>query len=269
MSSSQVEEAEITLTKSANMTTVNGTTTGGANTTNAVTGLVAGEWWPRMSSPSSGTLGTTYNQQTQKVFVNNTNAYSKDLTDAFFSIDNLCDDPSSSDKIKFQGTSSDTGSKKVRTWQKVGSAVMVEDVILNGVTLVQGSNTVDKAYRGQVLATADNTPIALAGVLNGYIGAQQIMALAAGDGWFSSEIDLAMVATLDDTGTIAGREATPPGTYTRPWNQSVGLPITNSTSTNVLTATHSNGIWGRQQFACFLPPVAGLKLRCHLGGEST
>lgn len=279
MSTTAVTGDEMLLLKSAAITTdyPGTTTTGGALNGATMTGGSVGEWFPTIPAPASGVLDTDFAFQYQKAGLANTNAHSHDLANAIWWVRNLLNDPAGAGAVKYQSTSpSDDGTVKMRHWINVGGSLVMEDVVLNGVTLVSGIQLPSRVYRNRALLTISDVATNLSGNLTTKVGTEQIGLLPSGYGWGTGELRFAMVATLyktsdgsGETGTVANNQTSPGLTLSKPWNEATALPIRNSFSLNTLTAGYVNGIWGKEELQPFMPPIGRVDLVPHWKGAST
>lgn len=195
---------------------------GGTSTTDDITGASTAELLPRMSAQASGTLGTDIERQYQGADVHNLNA-TDDFIAPFFFLYGLIKVPAAAEKLRWVSDSaSDGSSKKRRAWCKVGSAIVVEDTILNGTTQAVGSHNVAEVYLARTLLVSNDAPTTPTGAIALYSGnsgpGELISQLLAGDDWMSGQLDAGWVVTPSPTDEWDDRKTDPGVTYTRPWN---------------------------------------------------
>lgn len=193
---------------------------GGTGTTNDVTGASNTEVLPNMAAQESGTLGTDIERQYQGMDLTNTDD-TYNLENPFFFIYGLIKVPTSATKLHVVSTSSsDNSTKKRRHWCKVGSALVVEDIICNGTTSAIGAQNVAEVYLARTLLTSNDDPATPAGDFTLSSGAttpdEELAKLIDAYDWMSGQLDVGFISTLNPTAEWTNRKTDPvPVGYSR------------------------------------------------------
>lgn len=214
---------------------------GGAKSTNVITGGTVGEV---LFTMGSGMLGSGSKVQHGKAFYVNENA-TDDLSDAVIWGPNFLDTNAGSDTWSFESNSEDDDdTKKVRfQGYDINGDPYQEEVLCDGTNLVTTTNPFSARHRcdSRNASTGALTPLAGDGTI--YQDLDEIGQIPSGYYSATSEIDLWLPATLNDTGTTPDAATAPAGSsYSRPRVLEDGLAVANS---GVLTATAGQGIWSR------------------------
>lgn len=218
---------------------------GGAPTANIINGSSVGEAHFSMGSSMEG--GGSKVQRSKLFYINESTT--DDLTSAKIYIANALDTVAGNDEWRFVSDSADDDdSDDGITYRGIGFDTagdpLQEEVVGNGTSEVL--SLADFSVRGRV-ETRNN----LSGELqpmagNGTIkkGTSAIGAIPAGYYSATSEIDIWLPSTLDDTGEAddAGTDPDGLGTFTRPRTFAGGLAVANS---GTLSAESGQGVWSR------------------------
>jgi len=257
-------ESEVKLRQSILRPADSSSPAGGGSTEDDITGATTNEWFPMLAAPASGDLGVDHAEQFQAACYHNLSE-TNNLLNSLFWCRNLLSVPGAAGTSKFVSSSSDDdNTKKMRTWLKVGSALIVEDVILNGTSQVSGFQNLSECYLSRVLLVSSDVATNLVGELTQSVGSgpEEIGRIPAGMGWASGELEFAASASLNDTVEVANRHTSPGLTFTRPRNSSSAL------DTGTIEAESYRKIWGRHRRQPGMPALGQVDLKFRLEGDS-
>jgi hypothetical protein len=183
---------------------------------------------------------------------------------------NALDQLSAASTIKLLSNSaSDGSSKKARIYGKnnANGVIETEDVTLNGVTSVTSTKTFLEIYRVSLLLVSDGSITTAVGdievrrntdnVLLGIIPGSGFSGLGTGYSWATTEIDIGLAATVNDSLTSANRKTAPAGiTFSRPRTEAAALTIPGAD----LAAGAAIGVWQRYTLkpGMLPPPSTGV-----------
>lgn len=244
---------------------------GGNPTETEITGASSAEVLPPMAAQESGTLGTDIERQYQGADIHNLST-TDNLVSPYFFVYGLIQVPVSAAKLRYVSTSSSDGAtKKRRHWIKVGSSMLVEDVVLNGTSQVAGAQNAAEVYASRTLLASNDQPTTLVGDLTLSSGnsapGTEIAKIINGYDWMTGQLDAGWFSTLSPTSTWTNRKTDPSVTYTRPGNLATAI-----TCPVDIPAVVSDPSYGRLVFRQTLEPgMPNLPLASFLvafGGDS-
>lgn len=261
-----VTSGDLILYQSATMgTSFTTATIGGATSSTPITGGTVGEV---LFTMGSSILGGGDKTQYEKVFVANTNA-SDDLTSSVVYIKNSLDIVVSNNIPAAVSTSAsdDTTAKITVIGLDSAGAPQSEDIRLNGTASVTGFLTFSKIHRVELR----NYISGLLQLANGDItiscGATALGIIPTGYKTATAEIDIGLVATLDDDGTTTTPIVAPSGiSFTRPRTVATGLSVANA---GTLTHAKGNGVWVKWVLAERANPSADVEVILSISGSTT
>ncbi len=269
MSSTQVDASELELQSCSLVPTGNSAPSGGGCSGVQITGTTIGDWIASLSAPSSGALDVGFAWQYQAACLVNTNAYAHNFVSGQWWIPQIYVDPTTPGAMNIVSASSlDSATTKIRNWSNVGGSLIVEDIILNGVTAVNGAHTNIRTYRSVALVTSSDVLTVVNGPLTITNAGGGGAIIPTGASWASGEVSFSASATANDTVATANRLDTTHVvdslTYTRP--NSVATALTIPT----LPAAGGYGkIWCWEKMQPGMPPVPEVDLYWAAQGSST
>jgi hypothetical protein len=241
-----VAQSDIKMYQAATMPTSLATTlVGGAINTGAqVLGSTIGEiFFPMGSAVAGGGNKTQYS----KAFIKNTNSATDGSGEAYVSLvyllNGLDDKPAGNHTVSVVSDSAADGSSLKARFIGLDNAgaPQQEEVILNGLTPVVTTNTWSALHRITIHLVSDSTLANLTGSLTATSNSVRLGMVPAGHYSATAEVQFALVATLDDSGTTTNA-ATAPATLTfaKPNLTASGTACANS---GVITHGAAQGIW--------------------------
>lgn len=238
---------------------------GGGPTSNIINGSSIGEVHFQMGSAMEG--GGDKVQRAKLFYINESTT--DDLTSAKIWLANALDTSAGNDEWRFVSSSADDDDGV--TWKGIGFDTdgdpLSEEIVGNGTSEVQ--SLADFSVRSRVETRDSDSGELRALVGTGTIkkgASTTIGAIPAGYYSATSEIDIWLPATLDDTGEADDAASDPSGvSWSRPRTFAGGLAVANS---GTLTHETGQGIWSRWTVAEEALPSADIQVVVAIQGDS-
>lgn len=251
--------------ESENMPSNDTSTVGGAKTTTDV-GSTIGDVFHTVTANPSASDETKY--QYKKTFIVNTNA-DTDLTNAKIWLKNALDNVSSNGVISAVSLSADDdGDYKIKAvGENAGSAVIAEEIVLNGTTEVNGSSTFSKVFWIELRDVTSGSLVNANGDITIKVNSVVVGVIPTGKNCALAIVDVGLVATLDDSGTSTNAVTAPSGiSFSRPRTFISGIDVANS---GTLTFGSGQGIWWKLSVEGGLVPAPELAVNIAIKGSTT
>lgn len=223
-----------------------------------VDGSTTDQWFLELPAPETGAVDADYAQEFVPVCLYNDEG--SDYTSGKFWVVNLYSVPGSSAVSRFWSDSaSDGNTKKVRTYYKVGTAVFVEDVILNGTTPVSGVQNAIRPLYSELLDASTGLPVSNAGnIYHGHGGTTAgdvIGQMPIGYPQIHGDLDFAVSSTQDDTVEVTNPSTNPGLSYSRCNTEATALTV------GLIEDTKYRKVWCRHREQPTMPARGIFKIR--------
>jgi len=261
---------EMVLYPSASNPGGDSTTAGGAIGASPVTGGSSGEIFPAMAAKSSGTVDDSgdIEVQYQKAFFKNASAGS-DLFDCRIYLANGLIRPGSASTLSVVTTTSGDNGKKVKIFKVTSGALATESITTTTGAGTATGGSADWIERAQLVDATSGATVTASADITLKIGSTVLGVIPAGYSWATSEIKLAGVATLNDSGTSTNRKTAPAGlSFVYANSYATGIVIKLDTADDGIPHGDKQGFWGKQTLQPGMTPSDDVQYVWTLEGES-
>lgn len=244
---------------------------GGAKTTTALTGGATGEVLTRLKAAATGTPDNSgdLRRQWQKLFGGVDEEASESALGVGFFLGNGLKRPAGAGIGKLVTTGSEAGkTARFIGVNLAGTAIVTLDVNLTGTA---GEHSIGSSMlwveRVQIRDTSSGAPAVLSNAATVRVGSEDVGSIRAGLGWATGEVQIGVVASIDDSGTSTNRLTAPAGiTYSRAYSEADALSVRNDPDNADLDPGEHQGVWLQQTLQPGMPPFRGIQLDLRVVG---
>lgn len=262
---------ELVLYPSASNPGGDSATAGGSIGASPVTGGAAGEIFPPLAAKSSGTIDHAgdVEVQYQKAFWKNASVGSDLLLCRIYLANGLKRPVSAGTLSVVTTASSGDNGKKVKLTKVYSSALSAESINTTTGAGTATGGTAEWVERAHLVDATSGAQVTASEDITIKVGSEIIGVIPAGYSWATSEVKIAGVATLNDTGTSTNRKTAPAGlTFVYANSYATGIVIKLDTMDDTIPHGDKQGFWGQQSLQPGMTPSDDVEYVWVLEGES-